>query len=88
MCSDRCYIGDCYHGYDEKDVAIIDQYLFSPGPIRIGDGSWLGIGVAVLPGVTIGRNCIIGANAVVKTDVPDHHIAAGNPARIVREIGS
>jgi acetyltransferase-like isoleucine patch superfamily enzyme len=53
-------------------------------PVRIGAGTWLGIGVVVLPGVTIGEGCVVGANAVVTSDLPDYSIAAGVPARILR----
>ncbi len=58
--------------------------MTEPRPVRIGDGSWLGVGVVVLPGVTIGQGCIIGANAVVSKDVPDFSVAAGVPARVLR----
>jgi len=83
MISERCFIGDCYHGYQDRDVAIIDQYLFSPGPVRIGDGSWIGPGVAILPDVNIGKHCMIRANSVVNIDIPDYSVAAGNPIRVI-----
>jgi acetyltransferase-like isoleucine patch superfamily enzyme len=54
-------------------------------PVTLGDGCDLGIGAVILPGVTIGRGAQIGAGAVVTHDVPDFTIAAGNPARILRE---
>jgi acetyltransferase-like isoleucine patch superfamily enzyme len=55
-------------------------------PVRVGAGTWLGIGVAVLPGVTIGEGCVVGANAVVTSDLPDYSIAVGVPARILRNL--
>src|SRR6476619_5710804 len=55
-------------------------------PITIGDNVWLGGGVIILPGVTIGANSVIGAGAVVTKDIPADMIAVGNPARIVRSI--
>lgn len=55
-------------------------------PIVIGDNVWLGGGVIVCPGVTIGENSVIGAGAVVTKDIPANVVAVGNPARVVREI--
>jgi acetyltransferase-like isoleucine patch superfamily enzyme len=55
-------------------------------PVRIGDGSWIGARAIILPGVTIGRRCLVAAGAVVSRDVPDDTLVAGNPARIIREL--
>lgn len=55
-------------------------------PIRIGRGTWIGERVAVLKGSTIGRCCIIGANSVVRGDIPDYSIAVGAPARVVGQV--
>ncbi|KAJ5295292.1 hypothetical protein N7508_010113 [Penicillium antarcticum] len=55
-------------------------------PIRIGEDCWLGGNVIVLAGVTIGKGATIGAGSVVTKDVPAFHVAAGNPARIIRRI--
>lgn len=55
-------------------------------PIVIGSGCWIGAKVTVLAGVTIGNNCVIGAGAVVTTDIPDYTIAVGNPARVVKHL--
>ncbi|KIW78770.1 hypothetical protein Z517_08609 [Fonsecaea pedrosoi CBS 271.37] len=54
--------------------------------INIGEDCWLGGNVIVLPGVTIGRGSTIGAGSVVTKDIPAFHVAAGNPARILRKI--
>lgn len=54
-------------------------------PINVGDNVWIGGNVVVLPGVTIGDNCVIGAGSVVTKDIPDHTIAYGNPCRAVRK---
>jgi maltose O-acetyltransferase len=53
-------------------------------PVRIREGTWLCIGVTVLPGVTVGKYCIIGAGAVVKKDIPDFSLAVGVPAKQVK----
>lgn len=55
-------------------------------PITIGDNVWLGGGVTVLPGVTIGENSVIGAASVVTKAVPANVVAVGNPARVIREL--
>lgn len=86
LISDRVFIGDCNHGSTRTDLPVKDQYLTSPGKVVIGDGAWLGIGVSVLPNVRIGKNAVIGANSVVREDVPDFHVAAGVPARVLRRV--
>ena len=55
-----------------------------PRYMHIGEGSWLGYNVIVLPNVTIGKHCIIGALSVVKTNIPPYSMAVGSPARIVK----
>ena len=52
----------------------------------IGDGTLIGINSVVLNGAKIGKNCVIGANSVVTSDIPDFHIAAGSPARVLRAV--
>ena len=56
-------------------------------PITLGDNVWLGGGVIVCPGVTIGADSVVGAGAVVTRDLPAGVVAVGNPARVLREIG-
>lgn len=56
-------------------------------PIRIGRNCWLGAGVIVLPGVTIGDDTVVGAGSVVTRDLPAGVVAVGTPCRILREIG-
>ena len=55
-------------------------------PILIDDNVWVGGGAILLPGVTIGRNAVVGAGAVVSRNVPANTVVAGNPARVIREI--
>jgi maltose O-acetyltransferase len=55
-------------------------------PVTIGDNVWLGGGVIVCPGVTVGRDTVVGAGAVVTRDLPAGVLAVGNPARIVRPL--
>jgi maltose O-acetyltransferase len=58
----------------------------SARPILVEDNAWLGGGVILLPGVTVGRNTIVGAGAVVTKDLPANVVAVGNPARVIREL--
>ena len=55
-------------------------------PVHIGRNCWLGAGVLVLPGVTIGDNTVIGAGSVVTKDIPANVVAVGNPCKVLREI--
>ncbi|HEY6738789.1 MAG TPA: acyltransferase, partial [Actinopolymorphaceae bacterium] len=71
------------HGTD-PDRPVHRQPLTSRG-IRIGDDVWIGSNAVVLDGVTIGDHCVIGAGAVVTRDLPAWSIAAGNPARVIRD---
>lgn len=56
-------------------------------PVHIGKNCWLGAGVVVLPGVTIGDNTVIGAGSIVTRDIPANVVAVGNPCRVLRPIG-
>ena len=56
-------------------------------PVRIGENCWLGAGVIVMPGVTIGDNVVVGAGSVVTRDLPSNVVAVGNPCRVLREVG-
>lgn len=58
----------------------------SAKPITIGKNCWLGGSVVVLPNVSIGDGCVIGAGAVVTKDIPDNSLAVGNPAKIIKKI--
>ena len=90
------YVGD--HTMFGPNVTIataghpIDPQLRGRGlqynmPVHIGRNCWLGAGVIVLPGVTIGDNTVIGAGSVVTKDIPANVVAVGNPCRVLREIG-
>jgi acetyltransferase-like isoleucine patch superfamily enzyme len=79
------YITDQNHGYDDVDRPISVQSQ-PERPVRIGAGSWLGHGTVVLPGATVGRHVVIGANSVVRGEIPDFCVAAGNPAVVVKRL--
>lgn len=89
------YIGDCCMfgpncviataGHPVEPSLREKAYQFNM-PVHIGKNCWLGAGVIVLPGVTIGDNSVIGAGSVVTKDIPSNVVAVGNPCRVLREI--
>lgn len=80
------YISDHTHAHDSRTMAIKDQGVTKVSPVRICEGAWLGQNVVICPGVTVGRNAVIGANSLVRDDVPDFCVAAGTPAKVIRQI--
>ena len=84
MLSDRVYVSDTSHLYEDVTQPIKVQGLRDGRHVEIGEGAWVGIGAAICGNVRIGRNAIVGANAVVHRDVPDFTVVAGNPAVVVR----
>ena len=83
LLADRVFLADTVHEYEDVTRAIADQPLRVVGAVEIGAGSWVGENACII-GCRIGRNCVIAANSVVRRDVPDHCVAAGVPARIVK----
>lgn len=87
----KIYISDISHGdYSDLETASNpntppdDRHLITK-PVSIGNNVWLGDNVCVLPGVSIGNGCVIGANAVVNRDIPDNCIAVGVPAKVIKK---
>jgi acetyltransferase-like isoleucine patch superfamily enzyme len=79
------YVSDHIHTYDDPTRAVLEQGISRLEPVEIEDGAWLGQNVVVCPGVTIGRGAVVGANSVVLHDVPDHAVAVGAPAVVVKQ---
>jgi acetyltransferase-like isoleucine patch superfamily enzyme len=83
------FVSTGIHAFDVKPhLPILEQERSAPmveRPVRILDDCWLGTNVAVMPGVTIGRGCVIGANAVVTADLTPYSVAGGVPARVIRK---
>lgn len=77
------YISDNYHDYKDVQQAILDQPVRQGGLVDIGEGTWIGHNACII-GVRIGRNCVIGANSVVTSDIPDYCVAVGAPAKIIK----
>jgi acetyltransferase-like isoleucine patch superfamily enzyme len=89
------FVSSGRHYYDHQpELLIKDQDAIVRGdpvlwsrhsrPVRIEDDCWIGVNSVIMPGVTIGKGCVIGANSVVVDDVPPYTIAAGSPARTVK----
>lgn len=74
------------HRFDNLNIPIIDQGYYPSEPVLLKRGCWIGANSIILPGVTIGENTVIGAGSVVSKNIPDRVVAAGNPAKIIREM--
>lgn len=86
MFANGCFVGDSDHRYDDPELPVTWQGFIARGPVRIGSNCWFGVNCVVTGGVTIGDRSVIGANSVVTRDIPPGTIAAGAPARVIREI--
>jgi acetyltransferase-like isoleucine patch superfamily enzyme len=86
MFANGCFIADSNHSFADAERPVPWQGFTSRGPTRIEDNVWCGANAVVTSGVTIGRRSVIGANAVVTTDIPPFSIAAGAPAKVLRTI--
>jgi len=84
LVADWVYICDFDHVTTDITLPIKDQGIVK-SPVRIGPDVWLGAKVTVLRGVTVGRGCVVAANAVVNRDLPAFSVAVGVPARVVRD---
>jgi acetyltransferase-like isoleucine patch superfamily enzyme len=81
-------IMDHNHAYEDIEAPIIKQGMTQGGKIRIGEGSWIGHGAAIVCSrgeLTIGRHCVVAANSVVTRSIPDYSVVFGMPATIIRQ---
>lgn len=81
--SANVFISDVEHSYEEIGTHIMNQPLFA-SETHIGENTFLGYGAVIRAGTILGRQCIVGANSVVKGNFPDFCVIAGNPARIIK----
>lgn len=81
LIADRVYISDEEHVFSRRDLPIIRQGTRFKGPVTLQSGCWIGEGASILPGITIGKNAIVAAGAVVTRSVVDFSIVGGVPAR-------
>jgi len=81
--ADRVMLIDFDHGVVEVERAIRDQGIYKRD-VRVGHNVWIGYGVAILRGVTVGDNSVLGTSTIVSHDVPANVVAAGVPVRVIR----
>lgn len=79
------FVTDQNHGYSDLDIPISKQSM-PERPVRIGAGSWLGHGTVVLPGAIIGEHVVVGANSVVRGEIPSYCVVAGNPVKVIKHL--
>lgn len=85
----KVFISDNAHGASKielLDMAPNFRPLYTKGPVIIEDCVWIGEMACIMPGVTIGKGAIIGANAVVTHDVPPYCVVGGNPAKVIKDL--
>lgn len=86
------YVGDCTMFGPNVVVAtaghpILPELRYQYNmPVHIGRNCWIGAGVIIVPGITIGDNVVIGAGSIVTRDIPDNVVAVGNPCKVLREV--
>lgn len=81
-------ISDHNHSYEDITTPIINQGITGNGKIRIGQGSWIGRGAAIIcprGELTIGRNCVVAVNSVVTRSIPDYSVVFGSPATVIKQ---
>jgi acetyltransferase-like isoleucine patch superfamily enzyme len=88
LLSEHVYISDHAHGMDPDAGPVARQALVSKGPVLIGDNCFIGYRACILPGVVLGRNCVVGANSVVTRSFDDYSMVAGAPARVIKKYSS
>lgn len=84
LTANNVYISDNLHEYEDVSRPIINQPIRFKKSVSVGDGCWIGENVSII-GARIGKNCVIGANAVVTHDIPDYSVAVGIPAVVIRQ---
>lgn len=90
LMASHIYISDNSHGRydggvnDSSPLCPPDHREYITAPVKIGKNCWIGEGVIIMPGVTIGDGCVIGAHSIVKSSIPEASIAVGSPAKVVK----
>ena len=84
LTANNVYISDNVHDFADISTPSMHQPVLFKKAVSIGSGSWIGENACII-GASVGRNCVIGANAVVTRDIPDFCVAAGIPAVVIRQ---
>lgn len=91
LMASHVFISDNSHGSYKGDSRDSNPTIpptereYVTAPVSIGNNAWIGEGVCIMPGVSIGEGCVIGAHSIVTKDIPDYCIAIGSPAKIVKK---
>ncbi|WP_295127428.1 DapH/DapD/GlmU-related protein [uncultured Chitinophaga sp.] len=83
LIANNVYISDNLHEYADIAMPVKNQPLIFKGAVKIGSGAWIGENACII-GASVGKNSVVGANAVVTSDIPDYCIAVGSPARVIK----
>jgi acetyltransferase-like isoleucine patch superfamily enzyme len=81
--SERIFVGDNNHTFSHPDIPVMLQPNKKGKKIHIGEGTWIGIGSAILPGTQLGKNCVVGANSVVEGVFPSHSVIGPEKAKLL-----
>ena len=85
LIADRVFISDAGHQFMDATVPIRHQPDPFLGSVVLKRGCWIGTGAVILPGVTVGVNSVVAANAVVTDNVPDRTVVGGVPAKVIKQ---
>ena len=91
LMASHVFISDNSHGSYKGDEQDSDPRIppvereYKSSPVTIGQNTWIGEGVVIMPGVSIGEGCVIGAHSIVNRDIPNYTVAVGAPIRIIKE---
>jgi lipopolysaccharide O-acetyltransferase len=83
--SEHVYIADSSHGLDPRAGPIMKQKLLHKGDVHIGEDTFIGYRACIMPGVTLGKHCVVGANSVVTRSFEDYSMVAGTPAKLIKK---
>ena len=78
------HITDHSHEYINPELPVVKQGVFTKGGVRVCKGSWIGLRVSILSGVTIGEHSVVAAGSIVTKDVPAFSVVAGIPAKVIK----